>query len=158
MSTLGLRRTRQKCASRSLAIVASQYNEQYVRGLVDHALAEIEAAAPGTSVAVIEVPGAFEIPLVVQEVASAGKVDAIIALGVIIEGETQHASLLGRSVTEALQSVALKYSVPVIHEVLLVRDEAQARARSRDGEMNRGREAAQAALRMVQVMETLKVR
>ena len=140
---------------RSFAVVASRYHAEYVDGLIEHARKEFEAIGPGISLAVHEVPGAFEIPLLVQEIAMRGEVDAIIAFGVIIEGETQHASLLGATVTNELQRIALAHRVPVIHEVLLVKNEEQARARCLDAELNRGIEAARIAVRMVQVMSGL---
>src|SRR4051812_31122283 len=80
MSTAIPSRPRQIGARRSFAIVASQYNSEYVNGLADHARQELEAISPSFSVSNYEVPGAFEIPLVVQEIASRGNVDAIIAL------------------------------------------------------------------------------
>jgi 6,7-dimethyl-8-ribityllumazine synthase len=140
---------------RSFAIVASEYHATYVNGLIAHARRELEVISPGSSVSLWEVPGAFEIPLVVQEIATRGDVDAIIALGVIIEGETQHAALIGAAITDALQRLALTHRLPVIHEVLLVKDEAQARARCLEPELNRGTEAARVAARMAQVVAGL---
>ena len=122
-------RPRQVGQRRSFAIVAGQYNPEFVRALVEHARAELLAISPAYNVTVYEVPGAFEIPLMVQEVATRGGVDAIIALGVIIEGETAHAALIGTEVTRALQQLALAHRVPVIHEVLLLKNEEQARVR-----------------------------
>jgi 6,7-dimethyl-8-ribityllumazine synthase len=156
MSTAIPSRPRQIGARRTFAIVASQYNSEFVNGLVDHARRELEAISNSFNITLHEVPGAFEIPLVVQEVATRGGVDAIIALGVIIEGETQHASLVAKSVTDALQQVSLAQRLPIIHEVLLVKSEAQARARCLDEEINRGTEAARTAARMVQTMTTLR--
>lgn len=156
MSTANLSRPRQIGTRRSFAIVASQYNSEYVNGLVDHARRELEAISASFTVATYEVPGAFEIPLVVQEVASKGNLDAIIALGVIIEGETQHAVLIATAVTQSLQQISLAQRLPVIHEVLLVKNEAQAQARCLDEEINRGTEAARAAARMVQTMSSLR--
>jgi 6,7-dimethyl-8-ribityllumazine synthase len=156
MSTAIPSRPRQIGARRSFAIVASQYNSEYVNGLVDHARRELEAISPSFNITSYEVPGAFEIPLVVQEVATRGGVDAIIALGVIIEGETQHAALVAKSVTNALQQVSLAQRIPVIHEVLLVKNEAQAKARCLDEEINRGTEAARCAVRMIQTMSSLR--
>jgi 6,7-dimethyl-8-ribityllumazine synthase len=140
---------------RTFAIVASQYNATYVNGLVENARRELEAIGPGMNVTVQEVPGAFEIPLLVQEIAMRGGVDAILALGVIIEGETQHAALICASVTDALLRIALAHRIPVIHEVLLVKNEEQARVRSLEPELNRGVEAARVAVRMAHVLADL---
>ncbi len=145
-------------ARRAFAIVASQYNPIYASGLIESASREFDVIAPNAHIVLHEVPGAFEIPLVVQEVASRGGVDAILAFGVIIQGETQHADLIAKAVTEALQKLALQFRVPVIHEVLLVSDEEQARKRCIETGLNRGTEAARTALRMAQVMAEIKTR
>ena len=127
-------RPRQMGPRQTFAIVAGQYNPTYVAGLVDSTRRELDLIGPGMNVILYEVPGAFEIPLVVQEVAARGGIDAIIALGVIIEGETAHATLIARTVTDSLQRIALTQRLPVIHEVLLVKNEEQAKARlSRPG-------------------------
>ncbi|HWB58162.1 MAG TPA: 6,7-dimethyl-8-ribityllumazine synthase [Chthoniobacteraceae bacterium] len=137
------------------AIVASQYNSVFVNAMVAHAKAELAEIYPNAEVAVYEVPGAFEIPVVVQEV-SGSPIDAVIALGVIIRGATMHADLIGRAVTDALQQIALKNRTPVIHEVLLVGNEEQARQRCVEEKMNRGTEAARSAARMAEVMNGLQ--
>jgi len=140
----------------SFAIVASQYNGVFVQSMVNHAKDELAKIYPNAGVTVYEVPGAFEIPVVVQEVAAAGGLDAVIALGVIIQGATMHADLIGRSVTEALQSIALAHRTPVIHEVLLLDNEEQARQRCMDEKINRGTEAARSAARVAEVVNALK--
>ncbi len=141
---------------RSFAIVAGQYNAEFVAGLVQHARRELVAISAGFNVAVYEVPGAFEIPLAVSEVIARGGVDAVLALGVIIEGETAHAGLIGQAVTASLQQIALSTRVPVIHEVLLVKNAEQARARCLGEEINRGTEAARIAVRMAQVLNEIR--
>lgn len=143
---------------RNFAIVASQYNADYVRGLVEHATAELEVLASHANVTKYEVPGAFEIPLVVQEIAERGGVDAIIALGVIIQGETPHAQLIAEAVTASLLECGMRYRIPVVHEVLLVGDEEQARQRCLEPELNRGIEAARVAVRVLQTLSELKGR
>jgi 6,7-dimethyl-8-ribityllumazine synthase len=136
----------------SIAIVTSTYHEEYARGLVEHAVAEIREIAPGTNIARFEVPGTFELPIVVQSVAHGGDVDAVIAFGVLMEGQTAHAALISQAVTEALMRIALETSIPVIHEVLVLTTAEQARARCLEDEINRGTEAARVAIRMAQVM------
>jgi 6,7-dimethyl-8-ribityllumazine synthase len=155
MSTAFPSRPRQIGQRRTFAIVASQYNREFVNGLVDHARAELEAISPTFSVQVYEVPGAFEIPLLVQEVAARG-VDAIIALGVIIQGETQHAALIAGAVTTSLQQLSLTHRLPIIHEVLLVQNAEQARVRCLGEEINRGTEAARVAAQMVDTLNVLR--
>ena len=158
MSTPSLSRPRQMQQRRAFAIVASQFNEVFVKGMVDHAIQELEKESPGAIITTYEVPGAFEIPLVVQEVAARGGVEAIIALGVIIRGETEHADLIGEAITHSLLDAGLRYRLPVIHEVLLVDNEEQARARTLETELNRGTDAAQVAIKMARVMVDLKPR
>ena len=155
MSTAFPSRPRQMGQRRTFAIVASQYNAEFVNGLVDHARRELEAISPNFSIQTYEVPGAFEIPLMVQEVAGRG-VDAIIALGVIIAGETQHANLIAGAITTSLQQLSLTHRLPIIHEVLLVSNADQARVRCLEEEINRGTEAARVAAQMVQTLGSLR--
>jgi len=141
---------------RGFAIVASQFNARYVQGLVDHAEKELRGLAPNATTVIHRVPGAFEIPVAVRELALQEKADAIIACGVIMQGETNHAKNLGRSVTDALQRVAVDYGVPVINVVLSFDSEAQARERCLENRMNRGTEAARAAVEIAKLMSELR--
>jgi 6,7-dimethyl-8-ribityllumazine synthase len=136
--------------------VASQFNPQYVQGLVDHAAEELHELAPGAAISIHRVPGSFEIPVVVRELAGKGKNNAIIACGVIMRGETSHAKNLSRSVTDALQRIALDYGVPVINVVLSFDNEDQARERCLENRINRGTEAARAAVEIASVMSELR--
>jgi 6,7-dimethyl-8-ribityllumazine synthase len=132
----------------AITIVASRYNARYVDALVENATDELARIASDAEVVVHRVPGAYEVPLAVQKVAESSNPDAIIAFGVIIEGETAHADFIGRCVTEALMRVSLERRVPVIHEVLLVKNEQQAARRCLEAELNRGIEAARTAVAM----------
>jgi len=142
----------------TFAVIAGQYNPTYVQGLVENFKHELEAIAPNVSVDVYEVPGSFEIPIVAQELATRGGIDAIIAFGVVLQGATLHAELIGHAVTDALMDCSMRFRIPVIHEVLVVRDEEQAKERCLDPELNRGIEAARAAVRIVHVLGELKPR
>jgi 6,7-dimethyl-8-ribityllumazine synthase len=130
----------------SLAIVASEFNRGFVQGLVDNALHEIQEIHPDYRADTFWCPGSFEIPVFAQSAAESLRYDAIIALGVIIEGETAHAHLIAESVTHALMGISLKNKLPVIHEVLLVKNELQAKARCLEAAHNRGIESARAAI------------
>lgn len=141
---------------RGFVLVASQFNAKYVQGLVTHCTDELRALSPASNVVLHLVPGAFEIPIVVQEVARQKNADAIVALGVILKGETPHAEHLGHSVTQALQQVALEHGIPVINVVLSLLDEEQARKRCLEDKINRGTEAARAAFEMANLLAELR--
>jgi 6,7-dimethyl-8-ribityllumazine synthase len=143
---------------RDFGLVASQFNAKYVDGLVNHCSDELRALSPCCTIALHHVPGAFEIPIVVRELAAGKKKDAIIALGVILEGHTPHAENLGRVVTDALQRVALECGVPVIHAVLSLKNTEQARERCLEGRINRGTEAARAAVKIADVISELRAK
>src|SRR6266513_2574982 len=138
-------------------IVASRFNTQYVDGLVDHATEELRELAPNATISLHRVPGAFEIPVVVRELAAQNKAAAVIACGVILQGETNHAQNLSRSVTDALQRIAVEQAVPVINVVLSFKDEGQARARCLENQINRGTEAARAAVEIANVLADLRI-
>ena len=133
-------------SSRSLAfrfaLVVSEYNREYTDAL----LAAAQDALQGYEQKVVRVPGAFEIPLQVQRLARTRRYAAVIALGVVWQGKTLHAEEILRAVTDALMRISLENDLPVIHEVLAVATEAEAKARCMGVKLNRGLEAAQAAL------------
>jgi 6,7-dimethyl-8-ribityllumazine synthase len=124
------------------ALVVSIFNREYTDAL----LASAQAALKGHELKIVRVPGAYEIPLQVQRLARTKKYAAVIALGVVWQGKTLHAQEILRAVTDGLMRISLETDVPVIHEVLAVSSEAEARARCMGTKLNRGREAAQAAL------------
>jgi 6,7-dimethyl-8-ribityllumazine synthase len=156
MSTNAPRRPRVEKGKRTFQIVASQFNAQYVQGLVAHAAEELRELAPGAAISIHRVPGSFEIPVVVRELARKKKTDAIIACGVIMRGETDHAKNLSRSVTDALQHIAVDYGVPVINVVLSFDNRRQARDRCLENTINRGTEAARAAVEIASAMSKLR--
>lgn len=137
------------------AIVASQYNARYVDGMVRAARAELKRAG-ATEVRVVRVPGAFEVPAVAGALARQFPGwDAVICLGVIMQGQTSHAQHVGEAVTAGLMQLAVTTGVPMIHEVLVFTSAEQARVRCLGREFNRGAEAAQTALKMAAVMREL---
>src|SRR5438874_1085425 len=156
LSQFVLRRPRVVAAKRTFAIVASQFNSSYVQGLVDHAARGLQT--PMANVAADRVPGALEIPSVVSGLAYQEKADVILALGVILKRKTNHAENLSRSVTDALQRIALDYGVPVINCVHTFTKEVDARERCLEDKINRGTEAARAAIEIANVMSDLRTR
>ncbi len=138
------------------AVVASEYNSRYVDGMLRAAKAELRSAG-AEEIKVFRVPGAFEIPVVVGALARQHpEWDAVICLGVIMQGQTSHAQHVGEAVTVALSRIAVETGVPAIHEVLVFTSEEQARVRCLSKEFNRGAEAAQTALKMARVMAEIR--
>ena len=156
MSTNAPRRPRVEKGKRTFQIVASRFNAPYVQGLVDHATEELHELVPGAAISIHRVPGSFEIPVVVRALARKKKADAIIACGVVMRGETNHAKNLSRSVTDALQHIALDCGIPVINVVLSFDNEEQARERCLENRINRGTEAARTAVEIASVMSKLR--
>ena len=136
-----------------IAIVASTYNTEYVDGMLNAALATLTDAGVG-KVELVHVPGAFEIPVVTAKLArrKRRRPEAIICLGVILRGETTHADNVCETVSLLLGEIAVETSVPVIHEVLLLENTSQAKARCISKKTNRGNEAAHSALAMARLI------
>jgi 6,7-dimethyl-8-ribityllumazine synthase len=156
LSHFVLPKPRVVAAKRTFAIVASQFNAKYVQGLVDRAARDLQT--PVAKVSLYWVPGAFEIPIVVRELAQQKRADVIIAVGVILKGKTNHADNISRSVTDALQRIALDYGVPVINCVHTFSNEIDAQERCLEDKINRGTEAARAAVAIANVMSDLHTR
>jgi 6,7-dimethyl-8-ribityllumazine synthase len=139
----------------SFAIVASRYNARYVDAMLA-AAEKVLAKAGVTKIRVVRVPGAFEIPAVAARLARARPpCSAIICLGVIVRGQTTHAQQIADAVSMALAQLQIQHALPVIHGVLLLENEAQAEVRCLDKKHNRGAEAAQTALEMARVMDSM---
>ena len=139
----------------SFAIIAGRYNAKYVDSMVAAAEEELQRAGV-RKIRVVRVPGAFEIPAVAARLAAAKpSYSALICLGVILRGQTAHAQQIGDALSKALADLQIQRALPVIHEVLLLENEAQAVARCLGTKHNRGAEAAQTALEMERVMASL---
>ena len=145
---------RSMAAKKTISIVASLYNEDLVSSLLDSTVNGIRTLIPGITVNIYRVPGAFEIPVCAKKLIESNNVDVLIALGVIIKGETAHAELVGSSVTQSLQEIATNLNTPIIHEVLLTENREQATERCK-GDKNRGTEAAKAAATMSELFSNL---
>jgi 6,7-dimethyl-8-ribityllumazine synthase len=135
-------------AAFSFGIAAARYNPTLVDGLLHQVYEQLRnAGAKEKAIHVLRVPGSNELPSAIQMLAGKFKLDALIALGVLIRGDTLHYELIADSVTQALQRVALDAHTPVINGVVVAENQKQAEDRCL-GKINRGAEFARAALEM----------
>jgi 6,7-dimethyl-8-ribityllumazine synthase len=130
------------------AVAAARFNAELVDGLLGRLTEGLEAAGvkPGR-IEIVRVPGSHEVPWAAGRLAASRRFDCVIALGVLIGGDTNHHEMVGQSVSHALQRVALDTGVPVINGVIVTDTLTQARVRC-TGRINRGAEFAHAALEM----------
>lgn len=135
------------------AVAVSRYNEAITARLLASCRRTLEARGAAV-VDVAWVPGALELPLAARRLAATGRYDAVIALGCVIKGATFHFELVAREAAAGLSRVALEDGVPVINAVLAVYDPAQAHERT-GGRLDRGVEAAAAAIRMATLLRAL---
>jgi len=137
-------------------IVVSRFNDFITQRLLDGALQAIEAHGGNTDdVTVVWVPGAFEIPIAAQALAQSNNVDAVLALGAVIRGETPHFDYVASSVTDGVTRVALDASIPVGFGVLTTDTVEQALERvSPSG--NKGTEAAVAAIETINALRSVR--
>jgi len=137
-------------------LVAARFNEELVAALLSRLVIGLKhAGVKSKHLTLIRVPGSHEVPWAAGQLAASRRIDCLVALGVLIGGDTNHHEMVGQSVSHALQRVALDTGVPVINGVIVTDTAAQARARCM-GRINRGAEFAQAALAMAELRRTLK--
>lgn len=129
-----------------IGIVASTYHKEHIDAMAEGARELlVEAGVKPENVFLYGAPGSFEIPVIGSALAKAGKVDALMGFGIIVQGETHHARLLAESVTQAMMDIQVLYAMPFAYEVLYVNELSQAIDRTK-GQYNKGREAAYAVL------------
>jgi 6,7-dimethyl-8-ribityllumazine synthase len=139
-----------------VGIVISRYNSAVTERLLNGALRGLrECGVSDERVEVVQVPGAFEIPLFVESLATTGRFDALICLGAIVRGETQHHDYLARAVFDALQRLQIRRHVPVALGVLTTENIEQALQRSGDDRGNKGFEAALTAVETATLLREL---
>jgi 6,7-dimethyl-8-ribityllumazine synthase len=132
----------------SVGIVAARYNHTMVDALLQQVTGQLQAAGvKEKKIRVYRVPGSNELPTAVQYLAKAAKSDVIVALGVIIRGDTLHYELVAEASSQGLMRVALDSRIPVINGVIVAENQKQAADRCL-GKINRGAEFARAALEM----------
>ena len=136
-------------------MVASRFNEDLMADLLRHALDELQLHSPGSKVEVFRSPGSLEIPIITKRLAAKGGYDAIICLGLIIEGGTKHGDVMSRSLTPKILDLSTEYDLPIVNEILIVSNLEQAQARCSGSEINRGVEAARAALIVLDTLDQL---
>ncbi|MDX9866685.1 MAG: 6,7-dimethyl-8-ribityllumazine synthase [Kiritimatiellia bacterium] len=139
-----------------LALVVSRFNsfftEQLVKGAADCFLRH---GGGEDALTLVRVPGANELPLAAQRLASAGKHQAVVALGAVIQGATPHADLINGTVARALAKIALDTGVPVINGVVCAQNLEQAVERAGTKHGNKGWDAVLAAIETVNVLRAL---
>ncbi len=137
-------------------LVVSRFNEMLTGRLVEGALDCLARhGALDDDITVVRVPGSWEIPFVAERLAGSGKVDAVIGLGVLIRGATPHFDYIAAETAKGLAQVGLGKGIPVSFGVLTCDTIEQALERSGSKAGNKGWQAAQAAIEMVQLYRTL---
>lgn len=143
-------------AGTRVALVCAKFNGGITERLLDGALEGLAAhGVPADAVEVAWVPGAFELPLAAARLARSDRIDAVVALGAVIRGETAHFDYVAGQCAAGLQEVALTSGVPVVFGVLTTEDVDQALTRSDKGADNKGYEAAVTALEMADLLGRL---
>lgn len=140
------------------ALVASRFNELLTARLVEGATDCLTRhGCRDEDIVIVKVPGAWEIPMAVSRLVGSGKVDAVVGLGVLIRGATPHFEYIAAETVKGLAQVSLSSGVPVAFGVLTCDTLEQALERSGSKAGNKGWQAAQAAIEMVQVYRQLEV-
>jgi 6,7-dimethyl-8-ribityllumazine synthase len=131
-----------------LGIVASRFNEEIAGELLKRARAE--AAKLKVEATVFSVPGALEIPLMLQWLAQSGRFDALAAVGVVVRGDTYHFDIVANESARGVMDVQLETGVPVGNGILTLEKEAQAAAR-----LDKGAEAVRVAVEMAKLRKSI---
>ena len=134
-----------------LAIIVSRFNAEITGGLLAGAQSCLREAGHAEAT-VIEVPGAFEIPLIAQKLAQRDGYDGVICLGAVIKGDTAHFEYISNAASTGLMMAGLAAGVPLTFGILTAYDDEQAIRRSLDDKHNKGREAAAACLASLRVL------
>jgi 6,7-dimethyl-8-ribityllumazine synthase len=141
----------------SIAVVAGRFNRFIVDQLVAGAADALDRQGIEESrQALVWVPGAFELPLMADQLASSGKYDAVIALGAVVRGGTPHFDFVAGECASGLTRVSLDHGIPVTFGVLTTDTVEQALERAGTGEGNKGFDAAMTAIKMVETMRAVK--
>lgn len=143
-------------AAGRFAIVVSRYNEHITGKLLQGAVETLRAAGVAEdAIDVAWVPGAWELPLIAQQLARSRDYAAVLCLGAVIKGETTHDEHINRQVSLSLGQIALETGLPVLFGVLTCNTLEQAIHRSGGNVGNKGAECAEAALEMTRLLAKL---
>lgn len=144
-------------AGRRVGIAVSRFNEPVTAKLLDGALEALRGAGVAEDdLIVVHVPGAFELPLACDAMASRGGLDAIVALGCVIRGETGHYDYVCEAAEQGVVAVGLQHRLPVLFGVLTTENGDQAFARAGGAKGNKGAEVALDALRMADLLQQVR--
>lgn len=139
-----------------LAVVAARYNEHIVGQLLEGARRRwVELGGEPGSLRIERVPGAFELPLAARQFAHGKSVDAVVALGCVIRGDTAHFDFVAGECARGVQQVMLDTGLPVSFGVLTTDTEAQAHERASPDAMNKGAEAVDTAVQMARLLRRI---
>ena len=141
--------------NKKIAIVTALFNEELTKKLEAGAVEFIEASGM-SPYAQVYVPGAVEIPLAVKALLQKQDCDAVVALGIVIRGETSHYDYVCNAVERGCSQLQLEFDKPVAFGVLTTENRSQAEARCGGAKGNKGYEAAEVAHDMLQVTEAIK--
>jgi 6,7-dimethyl-8-ribityllumazine synthase len=143
-------------ASVRIALVATRWNTSIVDALLAGSRRCLgDCGVPSGSVDEFRTPGAFEIPLALEQLARTQRYDGLVALGAVIRGDTPHFDFVAGECARGLQDVALRHALPVGFGVLTVNTARQATARAGRGKDNKGYEATSAMLEMVRLKRSI---
>jgi 6,7-dimethyl-8-ribityllumazine synthase len=141
---------------RKVAIIAARFNDFIVTSLLRGATgAWLEHGGAAADLAVVRVPGAFELPVTARKLAAGGRYDALVALGCVIRGDTPHFDYVAGECARGLQLASLETGVPIAFGVLTVESLEQALERAATSAGNKGGEAMECALEMAGLMARL---
>lgn len=139
-----------------IGIVVSRWNREITDQLLNGALRALEVCSvPRENINIVEVPGAMEIPVAVQAILST-RVNAVIAIGCVIKGETAHFEHVGRTALDGISRIAEKSGIPVTCGILTTYDVDQALARSGPDDENAGSQAALAAVEVANLIVSIQ--
>lgn len=137
-------------------LVVSRWNGFVVESLLAGAIDALKRhGATEQDITIVRLPGAFEMPLVLEKIAAKGEYDAIVALGAVIRGGTPHFEYVAGECVKGMAHVSLKHGVPIAFGVLTVDSIEQAIERAGTKAGNKGAEAAMSAVEMVNLLRQL---